>query len=699
MSFLLCFWACLGWVNQIQIQWINDILSIRLNEPLSQYEDLPQAILYIDDKEVINPNVYYEKGVDRTFLSVVNTGIVRSYEVKYRVTFLDYNISQTHLIIFDVVDEIPPVILKMKTFEIPVGSKMPNFNEGLVFQDNYDDVALCTVEIIAHTVNLHLIGTYEITYIITDQSSNETSGKTTLTVYDYSPPEITLKKPIIHEVSQVFQWKDYITIKDNYDDWIDPLIDDSLIDYTRLGQYVITITASDQSNNQATLSTSMTIIDTLAPVILFKSNPKPIHVNDHISRAVLEDYILSVTDNYNTLSFDDLIITHDIDTSRLGVYKLYVTAYDESSNMGFNQLSIQVVDIEKPTIDLKEDLVFQVFEPKPHLIDYIIFEDNYTPSDELNITITGTFHMHLLGTYIITATATDQSKNKTTKHFHLTIVDEVAPTVSLKQELIVTDFMPKPLYLYIETSDNYDDARDLVIDIDDQKIDYNQTGMYEFTVCVYDLSFNQTCETFDLFVVDITPPTISLKHTHITIDTSITSINYNQIIESCDDNYDVILVSDVVIDSQVEYGVIGLYKVIFSISDFSNNKTTEVLYVRIDHFEELSYYSIPLTANLYENIDFLDGLKIDDMHKNYQVRVVSDHIDFNQPGTYEVIYVIIDQRGNQYIEKTTLTIHAPLTKTSYKSYIPLVAINTIGLSLIGFLTYKSRHINVFDNDE
>ena len=699
MSFLLCFWAFFGMVNHMHVVWINDILDIRLTESVAQYEDLPQAILYVDGVEVTNPNVFYEKGVERTFLSTVNTNIVKTYEVKYRVTFSDYNMTQTHTILFNVIDDIPPTILSMKSFDVPVGGKMPNLLEGLMYQDNYDDASQMTVEVASHEVNLNVIGQYIITYTITDASFNQVTGQTTLRVFDHIPPEIKIKKAMIHPVNTPFNWTHYLTITDNYDRIITPVIDDKDVDYHVIGQYNITIYAYDQSLNQSTLHTTIEIIDTIAPVIKFKSNPSAISVHQEITRAFLESYILSVTDNYNILSFDDLMIAHDIDPSRLGEYRIYVTVYDESGNMGYAELKVKVIDDKRPEIALKAPLEFLVFEPKPHLMDYFIITDNYDAVEDIIIQISGTFNTNQVGSYLITVTATDQSKNKTVAYFHLYVIDQTPPTITLNQDIVITDFTPKPLELFFVVTDNYNAASDLKITIDDQKVSYHQVGIYQFTICAEDLSLNTHCEIYDVYIMDLEPPYLILTDEIITIDTTKLSIDYLAYVQAFGDDYDQLSIDDITIYSHITYGVIGLYKVIYSISDYTGNTHEETLHVRIDHHATLAFQTYDLKTQIHQHINLLSGLNIDDYGLEYSIYVESSHIDFGKAGTYEIIYIITDQRGNHYEAISTLTIESLPKKIDIQAYIPLIVLNILGLSAMGYFYRQRRVINVFDNDE
>ena len=84
--------------------------------------------------------------------------------------------------------------------------------------------------------------------------------------------------------------------------------------------------------NESSKTFYITIVDQVPPDIFLSSYPKPIEVNQELSEEILKSYILSVDDNYDQLSIDDVVITHDIDVYRVGSYKIYYQIKDLSNN-------------------------------------------------------------------------------------------------------------------------------------------------------------------------------------------------------------------------------------------------------------------------------------------------------------------------------------------------------------------------------
>lgn len=261
MSFLLSIFSFFT-VLTVRVEWINHRLDVPLQANIENYKELPEAKLYIDEILIEDPLMYYERdGVDRTFFSVVTTSYVKSYTIRYRVHFPTYHVIHTEDIIFNIVDLIPPTIQLIPTFRIPLNQNMPNLNDGLIFYDNYNEIEDLVLSINSLEVILNKVGIYTIYYQVSDTSGNRTLATTTLEIYDYLAPIITLKKTIILSYGQTLIWQEFLTVKDNDDAFPSLTIDDSYVDYSRIGTYQILITATDHNGLSTTLFTDLSIID------------------------------------------------------------------------------------------------------------------------------------------------------------------------------------------------------------------------------------------------------------------------------------------------------------------------------------------------------------------------------------------------------------------------------------------------------
>lgn len=174
MSFFLSFISMMT-IFQVSVEWVFDFIEIPVYEALEDYRYLPEAKIYIDGFLVVGAEVSYTRnGVERTFISTVNTSIVRNYTIYYRATFPDYNITSTQPIIFSVVDKIPPTIHDVPEKTMMVGGSFPAFEEGITYSDNYDDSTDLMLSFQISHITKHIVGVYHYGVIVIDRSGNQT---------------------------------------------------------------------------------------------------------------------------------------------------------------------------------------------------------------------------------------------------------------------------------------------------------------------------------------------------------------------------------------------------------------------------------------------------------------------------------------------------------------------------------------------
>lgn len=688
MSFLLSMVTMVTFLST-EIRWKQDVLHVPLHENIDNYRFLPEASLWIHGIRVHDALMYYERnGVEWTFISTVNTAVVRSYMIKYKVHFPTYNISQIKTIIFHVEDRIPPVIVKVPHFRLPLGSKMPDLIDGLVFIDNYDPIDKLSISIQSSEVILSRIGIYPIRYQITDVSKNMTEAYGSFEVYDHLPPEITLKKPIIISFGERVNYADYFLIKDNYDAVLKIHFDDSQVNYKKLGSYPVSISATDQSGLSMVVFEELTIIDTKSPAIILKSIPKIIPVHHVFDREALLGFVLSVNDDVDTLGIDDIEVIHDIEFDTLGTYAVYYTVSDRSLNRTSLKLTISVKDISPPEIWFKEPFVFDVFQIEPHLLSLIDVKDNHADVSHITVKVSGSFKMHIVGVYPITITATDPSGNTNTIRTHVEIKDRVPPVIIQNHDIIITDFKPKSLVHYFTFSDQYTPSSELSIWIEDDQVDYQTKGEYALRACAKDSSHNIFCLDSHLMVVDIEEPTITLKTSIVYLHINQEPVDLISLIEAISDNHDILDFELVKIESSIDYQKPGRYTVTYTIQDGSFNHQSAVLIVIVDDYTPPFVSLLPIEMSQYQHFDPFEDIDAYDHEGPVTIYVSPANIDTSIAGTYILVYTIQDDRGNFTTAERLITIKPQKQTFTLDSFTPLIIFSVLGFMSLYYIYRK-----------
>ena len=239
------------------------------------------------------------------------------------------------------------------------------------------------------------------------------------------------------------------------------------------------------------------------------------------------------------------------------------------------------------------------------------------------------------------------------------VIDVTSPVITFIPEYTIEVDDPIPdLKKHLVYEDNYDDQKDLMIELNQSFIQKNTIGSYPIYYTIRDTSQNfRTYEVY-IHIVDRKPPEISLiKPIIIDLNSHISVEEFFKI----KDNYD--LQVHINIDDQyVAYDQVGTYEIYVEVSDLSFNKNHKVFLVNVvDRIPpNLLLTSNPTPIDVYQTVtqdmlksyvlsiyDNYDDIDIDDVE-------ITHDIDPNRVGTYKVYYEVIDQSFNQ--TKQTLTI-------------------------------------------
>jgi hypothetical protein len=241
---------------------------------------------------------------------------------------------------------------------------------------------------------------------------------------------------------------------DNLDgDITNKVIFNNNVDTSRLGIYTIEYQVKDTDNNEYSTTRSVLIFDSLAPQLILMGN-------DTVYLQVFNQFIDSgvvAIDNYD--SAVAVITTGNVDTTKLGTYRLTYCATDSFGNESkCIYRDVIVIDTIAPSIQLV-GLPSQTINKLDFYIDsgYTV-SDNYYDSNQIKVDTIGTFiNSQQEGVYDLIYVATDPSNNqsKSTARVIKVTTTSVSELSSLKIKLY-----PNPTsngQFYIDISESYGD--------------------------------------------------------------------------------------------------------------------------------------------------------------------------------------------------------------------------------------------------
>ncbi|QVK18334.1 DUF5011 domain-containing protein [Mycoplasmatota bacterium] len=148
-----------------------------------------------------------------------------------------------------------PTIKGLNTINLTyeIGSPTPSWLDGITASDSEDGNLTEAINVDSVNVNMNKIGSYPVTYSVTDKSGNTTTEEVMVHIKDLRAPTIRGFSDLSIDVGSNTKpdWMNHVDAKDNYDGIITDYItiDDSQVDYTTPGYYKVYYNIMDSSYN------------------------------------------------------------------------------------------------------------------------------------------------------------------------------------------------------------------------------------------------------------------------------------------------------------------------------------------------------------------------------------------------------------------------------------------------------------------
>lgn len=689
MSFLLLLASVSFGFNVV---WANTEVEVPVYDNLNDYLSIPTATLIDDEGNFCEDPDFYMvyDGVDTRYLNVINTKYVKTYYHVFKAVFPNYNVESKGSIVFKIVDNIAPKFINVPNFSLTVGSKLPNLLENLTYSDNYDKVEDLDVKVVNQaSLSSANLGVFPIHYELRDLSNNISHATGFLSVIDDICPVIEKKTEVVIDINEKIILSNYYKITDNYDKSLLIKLDDSLVDYSRPGIYLIKITATDQSLNQTSITDYITVEKKSLPVLKLNSNTLTLTVNDIDYYNSLLDQVIEVYDSVDKLSLDDIVITSNLDITKIGKYFVLYSVTNSFDQTAESKLTVEVIDNIKPTIVQIKELDIPVNNPNIIFQDYFLITDNYDDYEDLIITYPKTVKLDIVAEYMIKITAEDKSKNISSLETRLRVLDLEPPEIITEVSTIILDVFEEINPNFYTLKDNYSKKLTSKIDIDPSYL--TTIGKYDLTIIAKDEFDNQATKVITVLVEDNTPPYIYLLQNVITLELNQEPLDFKTLIEDFGDNYDQLKIEDIIIIDNINYRKVGPYSVIYSIKDSSDNIGYATLDVIIDDFVKPFLNVSNKTYKKGSIIDLKEGITYGDNSGNFELIVFDENFNSSKAGIYEIGYLVTDERGNYNYQTANIVITESLFQSKYLKVLIIglgFIILTTGIHL--FLKYRNR---------
>ncbi|MDX8393532.1 MAG: HYR domain-containing protein [Mariprofundales bacterium] len=354
----------------------------------------------------------------------------------------------------NVVDNIAPqLIVPGATSKEATGTLTPIGLGIAVVIDNVDQ----NLQGIASNRGPFGVGIHTITWTVQDKAGNSATGTQIVTITDTTPPAISTPAPVTLATNDVFG----VPVNDVYAQaWLASVIVTDAVEGTMaasnnalaqggffpIGQTTVTFTASDSYGNTARVSSTITVADMTAPVVIA---PMDLYVNSIVDnygnwiQDANEPSILAflsgatVSDNVSVIA-NNQIVNNVANMTKFpfGTTLVTFSATDFYGNTGTATANIIVSDLTPPTIISPVDIYIEA-TARLTLVNIIspTASDNIDPAPTISQNPYTQYFP--VGVNIVTWTAADIYGNTSSVIQTITISDTTLPTITPPPALVV----------------------------------------------------------------------------------------------------------------------------------------------------------------------------------------------------------------------------------------------------------------------
>ena len=226
-----------------------------------------------------------------------------------------------------------------------------DYKAGVTATDNEDGPLTDKIEVVEETVKIDVVGSYQVTYKVTDKNNATTTKTITVTVTEN-------KKPVINaEDKEVIQYRelnelDGVSATDEEDGKVEVKVKNSTVKLDTPGDYEITYQATDTYNQTTEKTIKVTVIKDEAPVI----NAEDKTITQGTKFKPLEG--VTAEDKEEGEIKDIEVVKNDVNEKVIDTYEVTYKAVDSYKNETTKTIKVTVVENQKPVINAEDKTIY-----------------------------------------------------------------------------------------------------------------------------------------------------------------------------------------------------------------------------------------------------------------------------------------------------------------------------------------------------
>ena len=567
------------------------------------------------------------------------------------------------------------------------------------------------------------IGSYTYTLEVQDDYGNSVSDSVVVSVEDNESPSINSPDDLeYHEdsTSNTIAWSVSDAHADTYSLWMgEELVSsgswsngilDFNIDGLTKGTYYYTLVVKDESENSASDTVKVTIVDATNPEI---SNPSDL---EHNESSVGNEIVWQITDKYpnnytinrngniiESGSWESGELKMSTDELPMGTYSYSLTIYDMSKNSATDTVQVVIVDEQAPLMSTPNDLEYAE-DSFDNIVTWTISDNHpdryilYWGETEIESGswINGDYEFNVdglsLGVYDFTLEITDTSGNTQEDTVVVQVIDETDPIINSPADIEYQEGSTGNLIRW-EGSDKHPQAYKLYFDNEliesttweggdlELNIDGLMKGSYNYTLDLIDVAGNSVQDMVKITVVDQTAPVLTLLDDMTINETTETEISWMGS-DLYPANYQIFRdgqivdagswTNDAAITAELVNLTMGVYNYEIMINDSDGYATSDSVVVTVLDEELPRLESLDnIICNSFNANETIVWEVFDRHPSSYEIKFdgqIIDSGDWNgteisvelnnlDAGTHTMNLTLVDESGN--IESDSLTITVP----------------------------------------
>ena len=506
--------------------------------------------------------------------------------------------------------------------------------------DTYD--ILGVMSITSDAPEFFPLGETLVTWTATDIVGNTSSTEQKVIVVDTTSPILQAPEDIVIEATGIDNNGVVLGESNAADNGEIISISNDAPEFFALGDTIITWTVSDSSENTASDTQLVSVVDTTAPEIL------PVDDLTYEATSLYENTVY--LDNPSVSDIQEVTITNNTpEFFPLGETLVTWTATDVVGNTSTTEQKVIVVDTTTPDLTIPEDQIVEATSIEETLVE--IGEAEAYDITGISSISNNAPEMFSLGSTVVTWVSIDSNGNTTTSEQTITIVDTIPPSIFVPVDIVAEAVDPVLNFIELGDATTYDHVG--IESVTNDKPDSFSFGDTTVTWTAVDTSGNISTGTQLVTIVDTTIPEI-VAPSDVTVEATGTSNTVVEIGEAT--IYDIIQVYTITSDSPDTFPL-GETVITWTATDSSGNSATATQTVTVVDTTAPGITvpnNIEVEATSVDNIVEIGNPVYDDLVEI--ISVTSDSPDTFPLGETVITWTATDSSGNSATATQTVTV-------------------------------------------